>query len=103
ETLAQAQESLVPPNIPVFLIHVAFPWGRPPFSSREVDEFRKTQTARLAAQLKFHKEWVDQIPGAKIVVTENSSHAGINFEEPELVVRTIADAVTIARDAGDGK
>jgi hypothetical protein len=27
--------------------------------------------------------------GAKLIITEKSSHGGINFEEPELVVRTI--------------
>ena len=97
ETLAQAGESLVPPNVPVFLIHVMFPWGRHPFPSKDLDEIQKTQMPRVAVRLKFHKEWVDQVPGAKLIITEKSSHGGINFEEPELVVRTIVEAIEIAR------
>jgi len=97
ETLAQAEESLVPPNIPVFLIHVMFPWGRNPFASRALNNLRRTQTERLSVSLKFHKAFVDQIPGAKLIITEKSSHSFINFEEPELVVRTIVEAIEIVR------
>jgi hypothetical protein len=49
ETLAQAGESLVPPNVPVFLIHVMFPWGRHPFPSKDLDEIQKTQMPRVAS------------------------------------------------------
>jgi pimeloyl-ACP methyl ester carboxylesterase len=99
ESLTQAHESSVPPNIPVFLIHVMFPWLHSPFPTKELDEIQRTQTERVGVRLKFHKEWLDQIPGAKLIVTENSSHGGINFEEPELVVRTISEAVQLARKA----
>ena len=96
-TLAQAHESAVPPNIPVFLVHVMYPWGRHPFPSKVLDDIQSTQMPRVAAGLKFHKEWVESIPGAQLIITENSSHGGINFEEPELVVRTIREAVEKAR------
>ena len=74
-----------------------FPWGRHPFPSKELDEIQKMQMPRVAIRLKFHKEWLDQVPGAKLIITEKSSHGGINFEEPELVVRTIVEAIEIAR------
>jgi pimeloyl-ACP methyl ester carboxylesterase len=96
-TLAQAHESAVPPNIPVFLIHVMYPWGVHPFPSKALDEIRSTQLPRVAARLKFHKEWAEKIPGAQFIITENSSHGGINFEEPGLVVRTIREAVEKTR------
>jgi len=102
ETLAQAGESRVPPNIPVFLIHVMYPWLRHPFPSKALDEMEKTQAPRVEARLKFHKEWVDQIPGARLIITEKSSHSGINFEEPELVVRTIMDALELAKEKQQG-
>jgi len=98
ETLAQAAESRVPTNIPIFLIHVMYPWARHPFASKVFDEMEKTQAPRVEARLKFHKEWVDQIPGARLIITENSSHSGINFEEPELVVRTIMEALELAKE-----
>jgi len=97
ETLAQAAGSRVPPNIPVFLIHVMYPWPRHPFPSKVFEEMEKTQAPRVEARLKFHKEWVDQIPGARLIITEKSSHSGINFEEPELVVRTILEALELAK------
>jgi pimeloyl-ACP methyl ester carboxylesterase len=97
DTLAQARESSVPPDVPVFLIHVMYPWARHPFPSRDLEEMERTQKERVAVRLKFHKEWVNQVSGAKLIITENSSHGGINFEEPELVVRTIIEAIEVAR------
>jgi hypothetical protein len=96
-TFAQAHESPVPTNIPVFLIHVMYNWPRFPFRSKEFDEVAKVQMQRVPARLKFHKEWVNGIPGAQLIVTEKSSHGGINFEEPDLVIRTIRSAVEKAR------
>jgi pimeloyl-ACP methyl ester carboxylesterase len=46
--------------------------------------------------LKFHKAWVEKIPGGQLIITENSGH-GIPFEEPELVINTIREAVNRAR------
>lgn len=100
EALAQAGESLVPPNVPVFLIHVMFPWARHPFPSKNFDKIQRTQLERVAVRLKFHKEWVEQVAGGKFIITEKSSHGGINFEEPELVVRTIVEAIEMARRTG---
>ena len=96
-TITQVGDSPVPPNIPVFLIHVMFPWPQHPFPSKELDEIKRTQMERVAVRLRFHQEWVAAIPGAKLIITKNSSHGGINFEEPELVARTIVEAIEIAR------
>jgi pimeloyl-ACP methyl ester carboxylesterase len=92
-TLQQAHESAVPPNIPVFLIDVMYPWGPTPFPSKDRDEIQKAWNSRVQARFRFHKEWVENIPRAELIVTENSSHGLINFEEPELVVRTIRQAL----------
>ncbi len=92
-TLGQARESKVPPNIPVFLIHVMRPWPHGPFNSKDLEEIEAREAPRVPLRLKFHKEWVEQIPGGQLVITENSSHGGINFEEPELVINTIRQVI----------
>jgi len=46
--------------------------------------------------LKFHKEWVEQFPKGRLIITENSGH-GIPFEEPELVIKTIREVVNATR------
>jgi pimeloyl-ACP methyl ester carboxylesterase len=92
-TLRQAQESAVPSSIPVFLIHVMYPWGPAPFSSRGRDEIARSSASRTEARLRFHKEWIQRIPGAELIITEKSSHGLINFEEPDLVIHTIQKAI----------
>src|SRR5262245_3293337 len=92
-TLAQAHASSIPANIPVSLIHVMYNWGPTPFPSKDRDEIAKSQMLRVADRLRAHKEWVEQIPGGQLIITEQSSHGLINFEEPELVIRTIRQVV----------
>jgi pimeloyl-ACP methyl ester carboxylesterase len=92
-TLDQARESKVPPNIPVYLIHVMYPWVQGPFRSREMDDVIARNQSRVPMRLQFHKEWLEGIPGGKLVNTNVSSHGGINFEEPALVINTIRQAV----------
>jgi hypothetical protein len=96
-TLAQARESRIPPNIPVYLIHVMRPWPHGPFNSKVLDEIGAREAPRVPLRLKFHKEWVERIRGGHLVITENSSHGGINFEEPGLVINTIRLAIDSAR------
>jgi len=95
--LQQARESSVPPNIPVFLIHIMYPWGLTPFPSKDRDEIARTMGDRVQARSRFHKEWIEKIPGGQFIVTEKSSHGLINFEEPELVVGTIRQAIDRAQ------
>jgi hypothetical protein len=73
------------------------PWPHGPFDSKVLDEMAARETPRVPLRLKFHREWVEKIPGGQLVITENSSHGGINFEEPDLVIATIRKAVATAR------
>jgi pimeloyl-ACP methyl ester carboxylesterase len=96
-TFAQAQENPVPATIPVFLITGMGPRVIPGFLTKELqEEVRKDQKTLYPAKLKFHKAWVEKIPGGQLIITENSGH-GIPFEEPELVINTIREAVNRAR------
>jgi pimeloyl-ACP methyl ester carboxylesterase len=96
-TLGQVRESIIPPGIPVYLIHVMYPWPRGPFPSRDIDATADRVISRLPLRLKFHKEWIESVPGGRLIRTDISSHAGINFEEPELVIDTIRKAVVTIR------
>ena len=92
-TLVQVRESIVPPGIPVYLIHVMQPWTHGPFQSKDIDEMAARVASRVPLRLKFHKEWVERIPTGRLITTDISSHAGINLEEPELVIDAIRKAV----------
>jgi hypothetical protein len=100
DILAQAHESAVPANIPVVLIH-AIATAPVPFRSKTIDEMFSTLEMREPVRLKFHKEWVDEIPGGQLITT-NTSHGLMNFEAPELVVRTIRETVEKARKQKGG-
>lgn len=99
-TLAQVRESTIPPGIPVYLIHVMYPWPHGPFQSRDIEAAADRVRSRLPHRLKFHKEWIESIPGGRMINTDISSHAGINFEEPELVIDTIRKAVLEIQEHG---
>src|SRR5205823_11839276 len=62
DTFAQAHENPIPSRVPVFLIHAAGP-RMAPFRSNELDD-HQMQWLRGPAKLKFHKEWLDKIPGS---------------------------------------
>ncbi len=91
--LAQARESPVPPNIPVVLIHATNPFL---FRSKAIDENLSQEEFRAPARLKFHKEWVEKIPGGRFV-TAKASHGGMNFEIPQFVTQIIFETVEKAR------
>lgn len=97
-TLAQAHESKVPTNIPVILITAMGPRVLPKF----VTEKQKKELNTLRPMwLKFHQEWVDKIPNARHVVTEESGH-GIPFEDPALVIETIRKMVDQIKGRSEG-
>jgi pimeloyl-ACP methyl ester carboxylesterase len=97
-TLEQVREGVVPPGIPVYLIHVVQSWPHGPFPSRDIDAMRDRVISRASLRLKFHKEWIESIPEGRLINTDISSHGGINFEEPELVVDTIRKVVVEIRE-----
>jgi pimeloyl-ACP methyl ester carboxylesterase len=96
-TFGQLRDSVVPPGIPVSLIHVIKSWPHGPFPSRDIDAMAAGVISRSPLRLKFHREWVESIPGGRLISTDISSHAGINFEEPELVIDTIRKVVAEIR------
>jgi pimeloyl-ACP methyl ester carboxylesterase len=100
EALGQVRESIVPPGIPVYLIHVMKPWPHGPFQSGDVDAMAARVMSRVPLRLTFHKEWLEKIPESRLITTEISSHAGINFEEPELIIGTIREVVGTVRNSG---
>jgi pimeloyl-ACP methyl ester carboxylesterase len=92
-TFDQAHENPVPTNVPVFLITGLGPREVPGFVTKELKaELHEDREVLYKAKLKFHKEWVEQFPKGKLIITENSGH-GIPFEEPELVIKTIREIV----------
>ena len=102
-TFAQAQENPVAANVPVILITGMGPRVIPGFVTKELrEEVQKDQKIFYPAKLKFHREWVEKIPGGQLIITENSGH-GIPFEEPDLVIKAIRDVVNRARLANASK
>jgi pimeloyl-ACP methyl ester carboxylesterase len=88
-TLAQAHSSQIPAGIPVVLISGMGPSQIPGFLPVDLKaEVQKDQQIFYPAKLRFHRQWTDKIPTAKLIITKNSGH-GIPFEEPELVVAAI--------------
>jgi pimeloyl-ACP methyl ester carboxylesterase len=98
--LGQVRESVIPPAIPVSLIHVMYPWPHGPFQSGDIDAMAARVKSRLPLRLKFHKDWIESIPEGRLIDTDVSSHAGINFEEPELVVNAIRKTVVDIQEHG---
>lgn len=88
-SLTEAQESHVPPNVPVVLITGM----KVPVFPSFVTEKQKTEFKTIKPMwLKFHNEWVEKLPNAQHIITENSGH-GVPFEEPELIINTIQKMV----------
>jgi len=93
-TFDQASHSSVPSGIPVTLINGMGPQEVPSFISKEMRrEVFKDREVFYPAKLRFYKEWLDRIPGSRLVVTQNSGH-GIPWEEPELIVEEIRQMVS---------
>lgn len=68
-----------------------YPHG--PFRSMEMDDVIERTTSRVPLGLQFHNEWVDSIPGGQLISTDITSRGSINFEEPDLVINAIRQAV----------
>ena len=92
-SLAEAHESRVPEGIPVVLITAM---GTPFFFSSMSGEQKQEYAAVHQMWLKFHGEWLKNVPNGQHIITKNSEH-GVPFTEPELIVRAIRQMVEQAR------
>lgn len=93
QTFAELKDAFMPTNIPVTLICGMGPREIPSFITPEMRaDVEKDRTVLYPAKLRFHKAWVEKIPGAQLVVSEESGH-GIPFEEPDLVVKVIRQVI----------
>lgn len=93
DTLDQARMSTIPPGIPVFLID-AISELDVPFATGAIRSSRANQRKGIQADSRAYKEWIDGIPGGRIVTTPDSGH-NVAQEQPELVVDTIRRVVGI--------
>ena len=93
-TLVQAHESRVPAGVPVTLITAMGPRVLPSFVS---EQHRQDLRTLRPMWLEFHNQWMEKIPNSQHLITENSGH-GIPFEEPQLVIKVIRQAVEQTRN-----
>jgi pimeloyl-ACP methyl ester carboxylesterase len=91
ETALQARTSSIPDRVPVVLID-AVSQREVPFATRAIREVRAGQRKIIDAESRAYKDWVDSIPGARLVVTERSGHS-VPQEQPDLVIDTIRQLV----------
>ena len=91
ETAQQARTSSIRDRVPVVLID-AVSQREVPFATRAIREVRAGQRKNIDAESRGYKDWVDSIPGARLVVTERSSH-NVPQEQPDLVIDTIRQLV----------
>ena len=94
-TFSQLKQHPFPKDIPVLLITGMGPRSYPAFLPAEMKvELEKARRISNPTKLKFHKEWVEQFPRGELTVAEQSGH-GIPFEEPDLIVRVIRQAMAV--------
>jgi pimeloyl-ACP methyl ester carboxylesterase len=63
-----------------------------PFASRTIRQRRADLRAEIDAESRAFKEWIDSIPGARLVTTDRSGH-NVPIEQPDLVIDTIREVV----------
>lgn len=81
-TYEQAREAKLPAGIPVTLL------------TATRDDNLPAEARRVWAEK--HKEWIDKVPGGKLIVTDKSDHF-IQLREPQLVIEAIRQVVETAR------
>ena len=94
ETLAQAGTSRIPVNVAVFLID-ARSLHDVPFATESIRALRLRHRADLEAESAEYKEWLDAIPGSRLIPV-TSGH-NVAQEQPGIVVATIREAVDEVR------
>jgi pimeloyl-ACP methyl ester carboxylesterase len=88
-TVDQARASQIPPRVPLVLID-AVSSRDIPFATRAIRQLRAQRRPEI--DTREYKEWLDSIPGARLVITDQSGH-NVPIEQPELVVETIREVV----------
>jgi pimeloyl-ACP methyl ester carboxylesterase len=94
-TLAQARASLVPAGTPVVLIDAVGPM-RVPFATHGIRTLLARRRPDIEAESREHREWVARVPGARVIVTDESGH-NVAQEQPELVVEVIRQILLAER------
>ena len=100
ETAEQARRSRVPPGVPLVLID-AGSQREVPFATSAVRELRAKNRPEIDAESRAYRTWLDTIPGARLVVTHDSSH-NVPIEQPRLVVEVIREVVRTITRTGAG-
>lgn len=96
ETAAQARRSRIPPGVPLVLIDAVSP-REVPFTTHAIRGLRARLRPDIDAESRAYQRWLDSIPGARLVTTDESGH-NVPIEQPQLVVQVIRDVVNAARD-----
>jgi len=86
--------SQIPPGVPLVLID-AVSSRDVPFATSAIRRLRARQRPEIDAESRAYKQWLDSIPGARLVITGRSGH-NVPIEQPELVVETIRQVVQSA-------
>jgi pimeloyl-ACP methyl ester carboxylesterase len=94
ETVKQARASPIPPHVPLVLID-AISSPDVPFATSAIRQLRAQQRPEIEAESRAYKQWLDSIPGVRLVITDQSGH-NVAIEQPELVVETIRQVVQSA-------
>jgi pimeloyl-ACP methyl ester carboxylesterase len=95
DTVQQARASATPARVPVVLID-AISQRVVPFATPAIQQLRAKQRPEIDAESRAYKEWLDTIPGARLIVTNDSGH-NVPIEQPDLVVETIRRVVEETR------
>jgi pimeloyl-ACP methyl ester carboxylesterase len=90
-TLDEARASRVPRGVPVSLIDAVSPF-EVPFATESIRALRRSYRGEMQAESLRYRQWLDTIPGSRLIVTTRSGH-NVPIEQPELVIRTIRDTV----------
>jgi len=90
-----------PAGIPVFLIDAVSPL-EVPFATEAIRAQRMSYRADLEAESLEYRNWLDTIPGSRLIVTHCSGH-NVAQEQPELVIATIRQVVSAAYSSGERK
>lgn len=94
ETAEQARRSRIPPGVPLALID-AVSSREVPFATSAIRQLRAKQRPEIDAESRAYRRWLDTIPGARLVTTDQSGH-NIPIEQPQLVVDTICGVLRAA-------